>query len=841
MKNNTISNALASFFCSSILLPFIAFLTVFCPIQAQELYEQAYGFSLKDKGIFNKAMPPGGSEITVVGQFNGQGVIAKLNELGEPIIWQSYETLLPSTGSNFTSIVFNGFNGGTITVAGLCKDCMPNRRGQAVVIFRLGTDLKPVAVNGKTFTFIAPSVDTFQAQTNVEMMVNAYDLFVAYEGDSGFGSDVYMSKLDERTFTKIWDKQYNTNFFEIPVILTNDSLNVVGLGLHGWGKTRLLKINSTTGTVIRQHNYRDEAGRFAYYGAGRYALVYNIGDRLRISTINANGVETDSTYINTNYAFTQAPAIAVFADTKIGIAAHYLEATELPYANIKTRVHFLNIGNFSTGRTFMDLPTNGAYFRNIKQLIPRSSSAEFFSLIGERPTDATIRPFFYNRSPVTSTPAVPTSWYNASYCADPLLIEKTTSKTFPHTLPYVYNNVQYATKTNFLNKQEKLWMDIYRPYDHYAKKSTDKRPVLIFLHGGGYVGGTEDAGAEFAIQAAQHGMIGISVKYRLGVHPNFSGRLDSLIYYLPDYQKTIYRALQDVRDAVRFVSDNAETYFIDRTKIYLAGHSAGGNAVLNYAYVGQNDFPTNLATELGALTPKTPLAGLIPYSAPFSTVNLTTPIDPLRYVEGSENEPLFMIHGSCDSTAFFKKGSPFDYNSVYTVGAFDLTCRKQELSHPYHLTAIKGGDHGMNTEQTVVLESLFKWIKQNSACGAADKVCETVTVPNPKACANITLCPTCRPNAVKENTFVKTQVFPNPTTEVLNIRLTNDDATFKTTKVLIYNTLGQLLLSEILTRDTEGVFSKQINLTEFPNGMFFIKFYGDDKWLGDKSFVKQSK
>ena len=303
---------------------FFFFLICSCTLQAQDLYEQAYGFSLKDKGVFNKVFGSGGSESIVIGQYNGHGVIAKLNVLGEPIIWQSYETLLPSTGSNFTSIVFNPLNSGAITVAGLCKDCMPNRRGQAVVLFRLGTDLKPVVVNGKTFTFIAPSVDTFQAQTTVEMMVNAYDLFVAYEGDSGFGSDVYMSKLDDRNFTKIWDKQYNTNFFELPVILTNDSLNTVGLGLHGWGKTRLLKINSITGTVIRQHNYRDDAGRFAYYGGGRYALLYNIGDRLRVSTINANGVETDSTYIATNYAFTETPAIAVFGENKIGIAAHYL-------------------------------------------------------------------------------------------------------------------------------------------------------------------------------------------------------------------------------------------------------------------------------------------------------------------------------------------------------------------------------------------------------------------------------------------------------------------------------------------------------------------------------------
>jgi acetyl esterase/lipase len=384
---------------------------------------------------------------------------------------------------------------------------------------------------------------------------------------------------------------------------------------------------------------------------------------------------------------------------------------------------------------------------------------------------------------------------------------------------------------------EPLWLDIYRPYDHYAKNSSDKRPALVFFNGGGYIGMNEDA-AEFALQAAQRGMIGISVKYRVGVHPHFTGRLDSLIHYLPFYQKTIYRAVQDARDAVRFVFNNAATYNIDPNRIFVGGHSAGGSLILNYAYVGQNDFPANMATELGSLAAKTPIAGLIPYAAPFNTTSFTSPVDPLSYIQGNENEPIFMIHGTCDSAAYFNRGNPFDPSSLYNVGAYGLACKKQELNQPYHLLAIKGGDHTFSTEQAMVYESLFKWIKQKSICGTPDRACETVTVVNNQPCALVSLCPTCRPNRVVDNPEVQIQVYPNPTVDYLTIQVSMNRKTMDVPKVLIYNAFGQLLETGVLTKNTEGVYFRQFSTAQLSSGIYWLRFYADGQVWMEKMFVK---
>ena len=642
-----------------VVLSFIAYKSL-----AQDNYEQAYGYAYRDSGTFNKVIQLSGGtngSFIAIGQYNGHGVIAKLGINGETIQWQPFDMLLTSKGSTFTDIHYDIPNN-RILVSGICKDCETGRTGQSAVVFRIDTSLKPVNVNAKPFTFFSPSNATLQAQSSAKIYPYFNDLYIAYEGDSGFGTDIYLSKLNITNFTKVWEKQYNTNFFELPIMLYVENFTTMALGLHGWGKTRLLKINTNDGSISKQYNYSDIPGRFVSLEGGRYALAYYDNKRMRISTINQNGVEKDSIYIPTNFDFTQQFSIDYFG--RLFISVPFLAIDELPYLHFKTRVYNLDTANLKSF-SFVEIPINSAVFRNIKQILPSTSSGELFTVIGDR-MEGKGRPFFYNRSSFTVAPQKPSMWYAANTCSDATLFEKTKSQTFPHTLPYIYNNVKYATKNNFLNKSENLWLDIYQPYDYYAKKSGELRPVLIFFSGGGYSNMSEDGATNFMLQAAQRGFIGVSVKYRTGIHPNFTGNPDSIAFYAEFYLKAVYRALQDARDAVAYVYNvnNASQYGIDRNKIFIAGHSAGGNIVLNYNYLSQNNFPNTYITELGALTAKTPILGLIPYAAPFNTVSINPPIEPLNYIDASEKEPLYLIHGTCDPLALFNKGSISDPNSI---------------------------------------------------------------------------------------------------------------------------------------------------------------------------------
>jgi acetyl esterase/lipase len=82
-------------------------------------------------------------------------------------------------------------------------------------------------------------------------------------------------------------------------------------------------------------------------------------------------------------------------------------------------------------------------------------------------------------------------------------------------------------------------------------------PVVVFIHGGGFVTGDKQGGLQELQTLAQRGYFGATINYRLG----------SGIFPAP---------IEDGKTAVRFLRAHASEYGIDETKIGLYGLSAGG-------------------------------------------------------------------------------------------------------------------------------------------------------------------------------------------------------------------------------------------------------------------------
>ena len=106
----------------------------------------------------------------------------------------------------------------------------------------------------------------------------------------------------------------------------------------------------------------------------------------------------------------------------------------------------------------------------------------------------------------------------------------------------------------------------FRPLvlDLYLPQGTAPQPLIVFVHGGGWVGGnTRHSGAladfpRALAQLAAEGFAVASVEYRLAGEAPFPA------------------ALQDVRAALRFLKSNAANYGIDGAKVAVWGGSAGG-------------------------------------------------------------------------------------------------------------------------------------------------------------------------------------------------------------------------------------------------------------------------
>jgi predicted esterase len=97
-------------------------------------------------------------------------------------------------------------------------------------------------------------------------------------------------------------------------------------------------------------------------------------------------------------------------------------------------------------------------------------------------------------------------------------------------------------------------------------KTTGARPILVFVHGGGFTGGDKHTPGQFTYDnimkwANDQGMVGVEINYRLAPKNQY-----------PD-------AAYDTRDALAWVAKNAAKYGGDPNKILLWGHSAGASLV----------------------------------------------------------------------------------------------------------------------------------------------------------------------------------------------------------------------------------------------------------------------
>lgn len=118
-----------------------------------------------------------------------------------------------------------------------------------------------------------------------------------------------------------------------------------------------------------------------------------------------------------------------------------------------------------------------------------------------------------------------------------------------------------------------LTLNVFKPE---GWKPTDKRPVLLTFHGGGWAAGEPSTQYYMADRLAKRGWVGISVKYRLTnkVHPG----------------TTPFDAVQDARSAVRYVRAHAAELGIAPDRLVVNGGSAGGHlAVATALFDDVND------------------------------------------------------------------------------------------------------------------------------------------------------------------------------------------------------------------------------------------------------------
>ena len=211
-----------------------------------------------------------------------------------------------------------------------------------------------------------------------------------------------------------------------------------------------------------------------------------------------------------------------------------------------------------------------------------------------------------------------------------------------------------------------LLMDLYTPKGDSEKK----RAAVIVSHGGAMVAGAKDDTDQQTVtycdSLAARGFVAVSIEYRMGVTLEGSGltySIDSV-----DFARSVYRGVQDINAAVRYIRKNADNLGVDPNRIYLVGNSAGAILSLENVYTSkESDFPTYIqkkdAPDLGSLNVygeqgvDSHANGVVALWGAVHNPNII----------GENKTPVFLVHGTDDETVLFKTGRPLANASSMVV------------------------------------------------------------------------------------------------------------------------------------------------------------------------------
>jgi para-nitrobenzyl esterase len=133
--------------------------------------------------------------------------------------------------------------------------------------------------------------------------------------------------------------------------------------------------------------------------------------------------------------------------------------------------------------------------------------------------------------------------------------------------------------SEFLIPQEPISEDcLYLNVWTGAKKEKEKRPVLVYIYGGGFRSGGTACSIYDGAAMAKKGVVFVSINYRVGVfgflvHPELSAEAD--------YKASGNYALLDMIAALKWVQKNIAAFGGDPKNVTIAGQSAGAFGV-NY-------------------------------------------------------------------------------------------------------------------------------------------------------------------------------------------------------------------------------------------------------------------
>lgn len=246
--------------------------------------------------------------------------------------------------------------------------------------------------------------------------------------------------------------------------------------------------------------------------------------------------------------------------------------------------------------------------------------------------------------------------------------EKHSTQTPPSNITKI-KDLQYVNDNNPYHM-----LDVYYPEGEIHKEGL---PVIIDIHGGGWMYATKDLNEYYCMELASRGYIVFSISYRL----------------VPDV--TVNEQLKDCCDALAWISDNLSNFPANPDTICLTGDSAGGQMAAYCSILAQSEDARAI------------------FEVNDSKMNIDCLVltSPVAYMK---NGGMFSIYTKSLWGTNYKEKATYDYMDISEMMQF-----VNEMPATYFITS--SGD-SLAHDQTVTAYNLFKENGYNCEIHDFDKV-----------------------------------------------------------------------------------------------------------------------
>lgn len=246
----------------------------------------------------------------------------------------------------------------------------------------------------------------------------------------------------------------------------------------------------------------------------------------------------------------------------------------------------------------------------------------------------------------------------------------------------VQKDIQYGEAVNNKNQLQALYLDFYEP----EQDTVNLRPILIFLHGGSFLGGNKNLQETTALckNLAQRGYAVAAVNYR--TEENYLTLVLSELMV-----KATIRALHDAKASIRYIykqaKEDGNPLRIDTNQIFLGGLSAGAIAALHTAYLDNDNegdiFLQKYIQEMGGLEGESGHAG---YSTKIrGVVNLAGCMLWKELVNNNKNIPLLNVQYQYDPLLPSYYGRPYNIFTLPIMAGLGVIAKQMDLMGIYNV------------------------------------------------------------------------------------------------------------------------------------------------------------